>query len=258
MAFNLNQSTFAQGIDEISSTQKLPLGTIRYDAGGMYVYSENTADVALRQGELLIVDPCNADAQYSFDAVPTNTAAELGPGGSYAISQVINVPLGSNGATQDAGYYAGMHLFVDDGTGEGQYARIAGNTAAVSGAAFKIYLQTALATALTVAHADDITIVPEHVVTEAAVTVSTQRVVGIAPMAVTASYFFWRQVSGVCPVLIGEAGTVLYGLTAGDDTAGQAMAVDAADTSDLIYIFGEIMIVAAAADTFCIARINCL
>ena len=141
-----------------------------------------------------------------------------------------------------------MHLFVDDGLGEGQYARIAGNTAAVSGSAFKVYLQTILTTALVAASNSDITIIPEHIVTEAAASTLNRRVVGVVPLAVTASYYFWRQVSGIALVIDGTgtpaAATEILG--PGDGTAGQALAVANDETIDDVFAFGSVVVAAAA------------
>lgn len=259
MPFNMGDTTYAQGVDEISSARQLPLGTLRYYADAFYVYSQNTSAVDLRQGEILIDDPCNSDDDYEWDDVDTNAAAERGPGiGEYAIRQVLDVKSGENSATKAAGFYSGMWMFVDDGDGEGQAARIAGNTAAVSGSAFKIYLQTALATALGTSSDSDVTVIPENIVTEAAASTLLQRVVGVAPMAVTASYYFWRQVSDIAFVIDGTAtpAAALELMGPGDGTAGQALAIAGGATVDDVTEFGSVVVASPLDGKISTVRLN--
>lgn len=240
------KQAFDQALDEISATQKVALGQVRWEGDRKYIYSQ--AKEALVQGNILV--KANTAAHYGFDAVATNTAAE----GSYAISQIISITAAD---TIVAGEYAGLDVFVDDGTGEGQLARIETNTGGAASATIKLYLTAAMTTALTAVGNSDITILEGDRVFKALVTTQTQRVIGVAPMIVTDEYYFWRQVKGNCVVLMGEAGTILYGLKAGDDTAGTAIVADTEDHVDEVYIFGYLITPAPAADTLGYARINC-
>lgn len=252
MAFGLDQGAYAQNVGEQLASPALPLGTLRYWGGALWKYSRNTADVALRRGELLIVDPCDADVKYSFDAVSTNTAKQ----GKYAIGQVITATNGAEAIV--AGEFAGMQLIVNDGDGVSQVARVEGNQVAAASASFEIYLQSALATALTVAGASDITIIPEDIVTESAASTLYQRVVGICPMAVTASYYFWRQVSGVAAVIDGTATPASAGtmLNPGDGTAGQALEIVASETLDDAFVIGQVIIAAKADGSVAMVRLR--
>lgn len=247
--FGLNKAAVAQAWNEQSSTQKERLGQMACEEDRLFIYSKATE--ALSLGHIVVnLDP-NGHATYSMDDVATNTSAE----GEYAISQVITA---TAGADITKGALAGMPCFVDDGLGEGQFARIRTNEAVASGSTFKIYLESALTTALTAAGNSDITIYPEHLVEKAAITSSLQVPVGVAPIAVTLNYYFWRQVTGICPVLLGEAGTQWLAFTAGDNTEGEGLEIDAGDTMDLASIGGHIMIVAPAADELAVCRINML
>ena len=241
--------TYPQNYDEQSSTKQVELGTIGQDNGGnLYIYSK--AMEALSAGHILVDQDPNAATHLSFDTVASNAAAI----DEYAIAQVLTITAGD---TIVAGEFAGCHCFIDDGTGEGQHAMIKGNTGGAATATVYIYLSAPLSTALDVADSD-ITIYRQNHVEKAAITSSIQRAVGVAPIAVTANYYFWRQVTGVCPVLMGEGGTKWYGITTGDDTEGEGLAVDSSDTLEVAVMHGQIMIVAPAADALCLARINML
>jgi len=203
----------AQSLFEQSSTAKHVLGDTYEWEGRIFRYSK--AGEALSKGHILT--PL-ATPTYTVDAVATNTAAEDSLYGRMAISQVVDVA--DAGATVAAGALAGMMLFVDDGLGEGQAEWIIGNTAGASGSSMKIYLAAALTTALTAAGVSDITIYTDQVVEKAAITSANQIIVGVAPIAVTKDYYFWRQIYGMCFVLHG--GTTAAGLhiRPGDNTEG--------------------------------------
>lgn len=250
------KATFNQGIDEISSTQKEKLGAVRWDSGNKYVYSQNTADVTLRLGETLITVNPLAATHYSFDAVATNTAAE----GDYAIKQVISVTAGD---TITGGEFAGWDVFVDDGTGISQVGRIEKNTGGLVSATVKLYLTAALTTALTAVGNSDITIIPRDVVTETPGDSLIAPVVGVAPMAVTASYYFWRVKEGVVPVLMDEAnglgGARGEAICPSDATAGEAESVPNGTNLEDAFVFGHIEMPAKSTSTHALAmcRIKC-
>lgn len=234
-----------------SETQKHPLGTTFEWLSRKFIYSK--ADEALAAGDVLT--PL-ATPTFAMDAVYTNLTAQDSLLGKMAISQVVEIA--DAGATVMAGSLTGMMLYVDDGLGEGQAEWIVGNTAGANGSAMKIYLRAALGTALTAAGVSDITIYSSDVVEKAAASSKLQVVLGVAPIAVTTKYYFWRQIRGLCRVLRGGTTTSAgWFLAPGDDTAGKAVVtVDSDDWGDASG-FGVAITDAPADDTACLAFINC-
>jgi hypothetical protein len=110
-------------------------------------------------------------------------------------------------------------VLVDDGTGEGQVAKIKTNTADT----LELYPQWALTTALSVTDSD-IFISRYNTSTEkSAITDKAQNAIGIAQVAFAANDYGWFLRQGVGIVIAGEVLTVDLSFVTGDDTEGQVL-----------------------------------
>lgn len=116
------------------------------------------------------------------------------------------------------GAYAGGTVYVNDGTGVGQWAKILTNSTDT----LILAPETALTTALAVADSD-ILIYNNYQVQKAAITDKIQNAVGIAQIAFANLDFGWILVKGQGVVLAGEVLTVGGSFVTGDNTTGQVV-----------------------------------
>lgn len=117
------------------------------------------------------------------------------------------------------GEFQNAWLTVDDGTGEGQVAKIKDNTADT----LELYVDWALGTALSVSDSD-ITIVKADTLSEkAAVTVTGQNARGAAQVAIASGSYGWVLQHGPGIVIGGAVITAGKNFTTGDDTEGQVI-----------------------------------
>lgn len=112
------------------------------------------------------------------------------------------------GATAGAAnLYTDGYMVVNDVTGEGHLYRVKGHAAITASTAFTINLIDPLKVALDTTSEVSLVMNP-YKNTVVYPTTSTGPAVGVAPVAVTASYFYWAQVGGICNVLNDGALTV--------------------------------------------------
>lgn len=116
------------------------------------------------------------------------------------------------------GQFADYWLVVDDGTGEGQTAKVRTNTADT----LELYPEYALSTALDVADSD-ITLFSPGLVEKSAITDKTQRAAGVVQLNVSSGYYAWAQMTGIGRVIAGEVLTEGGSFVAGDDTEGEVV-----------------------------------
>ena len=147
-----------------------------------------------------------------------------------AITEVETVSSSTNGAGQivyiteaSAGWTAGQFenawVNIDDGTGEGQTAKIKTNTADT----LELYPQWALTTALAVSDSD-IGISRYNTLSEmSAITDKHQNAIGICQVAFASAAYGWFLRHGPGFVLAGEALTADLSFVTGDDTEGQVL-----------------------------------
>ncbi len=139
------------------------------------------------------------------------------------------------------------YVYVPDGTGEGNMYLIkdnkvsVANTVGPSGYDTIIEIADAGGIRTAIVAASDVTLwknkYKDVIVFP---TDPTGPCTGVTMTAITASYFFWGQVRGYCPVEMGATDTIIIGdrVTAGQTTAGHASLPDNASTDDE----GEVMI----------------
>jgi len=231
-------SRAGQGIYAESSTPKFAIGE-KLELGDGRVCRYAYASAAILTGRAVSTDSVQLIAA---DTDGTFTAASAG---ATSIT-VSDSTLGS--ATKDL--YAGAY-FGNITNGE-QY-RIKANTVAASNVVtFTLYDPIVTA----VVSSDDYMLTPgiwNGVITTTVAGGSYDRMVGVAPFAITSGYYFWLQTEGIAFVL-NDAGTVALGdmLQVSDSTVGAVQTDDGA--TDTVYV-GQAMM-ASAADKHFAARLN--
>ena len=137
--------------------------------------------------------------------------------------------------------YAGGYFTVRDSAGEGYSYLIASNTSVAGAGAIVVNLDEPLIEALTTASEATLR---KHAYLDVQLSVADQldMPVGVTPVAVTASYYFWSQVWGECSVL-GDASTHARGSEA-TISAATAGAVGLKDgiAEPLVGVYNEVLV----------------
>lgn len=185
-----------QGIYDISSVKNFPLGTRWQKNGRVYHYTKAGA-VALVAGDLLQSAVLGGCATYQHDLTPSATAKG---------ETKVSVTSDTTALTKDL--FADGLFAVTDGDAAaamGGLYDIKSHPACGGGAAVVITLEDALAKAITTD--SRITMIKNiyDAVIQAPATTPTGITVGVAPVAVTAAYYFWCQTWGVANMLIKTA-----------------------------------------------------
>lgn len=148
-----------------------------------------------------------------------NTGVDTLSSSTNGAGQIVYLTKASAGWT--VGQFNDAWVVVDDGTGEGQVAKIKTNTADT----LELYPQWALGTALAVADSDVTISTVNTLVEKSPITVLTTTVIGAAQVAITtASPYAWVLAKGPGLCISGTAAmTALANFTPGDDTEGQVV-----------------------------------
>lgn len=188
----------------VLSTVTAPLANLGERAvtpdGRVWVYQK--ANEACAKGNV-IVPVANVD-------VDTVSSSADGDG------SIIYVTEASAGWTNGA--YAEAYLLVDDGTGEGQHAKIRTNTTDT----LILYKEYALGTALAVGDSD-IFIYRKGIGEMSAITDKTQQAVGATQVAFASADYGWVLAAGPGVIIAGEVLTERQSVVTGDDTEGQIL-----------------------------------
>ena len=188
---------FVQGLYDESSTALQRIGTVReLDDGRKFVYARaGAAGLAVSK---LTQQVAHAGADH-LECVVADTAI-----GATRISVTLN---GTTTAAA-ANLYKDGYLWINKSTGIGHMYKIRGHKAIAVGAAgfFELYdpirvAAAASAEASLMKHPQDGVVIHPSPPTGA--------IAGVPPIAVTAAYYFWNQVKGVCPIL--TVGTIVAG-----------------------------------------------
>lgn len=192
MATPQKNTGFSQTIHQQSATAKEVLGTVRFTKDGRkFVYCKAGAS-ALAAGKLNVAE--------DLDATWVNEAG-VATAGVAAGEKTMTLTITPAGAAISENQFAGGYLQINDATGEGNQYLIEYNSAvSASGTSINITLAEPIRVALT--SSSEFTLVSPMgwKVTESAT--ASKLAVGVAPIAVTAAYYFWNQVAGIAPVLI--------------------------------------------------------
>jgi len=178
----LKRTGFKQGIREQSSTRLETIGTLRITQDGRkFRYAKNGAS-ALAAGDVVHAAAINSN---HYDE--TLTAAAVGS------KQVTITVTAGTAITQND--LQGGYLCTIDGDGEGYLYPIQGNSAIdASGTVVVVDLEVPILVAFSTSeaslvHSPWLAVVPSAT--------EEQFPAGVAPIAVTASYYFWCQTGGL-------------------------------------------------------------
>lgn len=199
-----------QGIYQISSTKKERLGTIRItEDGRKYRYAKAGASAlaAGKAGQMVA-----ATANHVNIAVATS--ASIG-------DRKIAVTLGATASADNL--YQDGYLHINDATGEGHQLLITGSSAALASATCYLDLDDPLPIALT-AGTSEVSLIPSPWAGVTETTTEEAGFAGIAPVAVTAAYYYWAQTGGAAISLASGTGAVGSNLTFGA-TAGSLIVI---------------------------------
>ena len=220
-----------QGLYEINATQQGDVGAVMvFEDGRKYVYCLNGADTltpgAVVQGTVLDAD--------DDDIVVASTAAV----GDKTIS-ITTARIYTANELKDG------WIYVQEGTNLGHGRKIKSHPAAASAATLVITLYDALTKVITFGD-DVIQVVPNPYKGVLLQNAPDGAVIGVAPLDVTAAYYFWLQTKGACPVITiteavtvgldvdAKSATITIGDGAGDCTIGRAMTTSATDDALLV------------------------
>jgi hypothetical protein len=156
-------------------------------------------------------------------------------------AQSVTLTVGATAVTEDQ--YQDGYLFTNDGTGEGQVYRLAGNDAIDSSGSGDIHLaeNDKIVVALDGTTLSGLAPNPYESVVVTPTTI-VNRTVGVPPTLIGAAEYGWVQTKGLASVLI--SGTVVLGQhvrAAGVTTAGAVMALDRDGTAEDEQALGVVM-----------------
>jgi hypothetical protein len=203
-----------------TSDQKQKLGTKAVlPDGRVFYYAENSGAAITSAGQ--IVDGIAAVAAHDGDLATAALAA-----GSLTVTTTTSLT-----TTKDQ--YADGYLFVNDNAGQGEVYRVKSNTAVASAAGCEITIDESdgTRTALTSSSQFGLMYSPYKGVKiiDGDGTMTTGPI-GVTPIPVTASYYFWAQTSGPAAVLSGAA-TFVIGDAVGISKADEDGTADLWDAS---------------------------
>lgn len=212
----------SQGIYDISSTAKAQLGTrIEFSDGRVFRYALNGA-VALTPGTIL--------TSLVVNALKLNLAVEAAvplDGTSLTVTTTVAVTTGAEGFVQ-----------INDAAGEGiQYKIKSSKANADTSTSTDIELYDPIATALTTD--SQATIVPSLYTDLVISATVTDHIIGVAPIAVTAEYYFWVQTWGLCPVL-STAATAVGSRVVPSATDGGYVIATARTSNEIGFAYGTV------------------
>lgn len=205
-----------QDVRTQSVTKQHTLGALAFTKDGRLFRYGQAGATALAAGKLAQIPAVVANHQALVTA-----AAAVGV-------KKVTVTLGATAATADQ--YIDGYLVVRDTatTGAGQSFPISGNAVGASSGTCDIYLDEAVAEALTTASITNLELAPYGSMLISSSGDTTELVTGVPQIDVTAAYYAWFQVRGVAAVLGNGTITKGAGLIKSATTAG---AVDIEGTS---------------------------
>jgi hypothetical protein len=182
-----------QGIYDISAVKNFPLGT-RYQKNGRTYHYAKAGAVALVAGNLLQSAANGGTTTYQHDLTPS--AAAVGAE-SVSVTTVTD--------TLAANHFADGLLAVTDGDAAmGSMYDIKSHTGGAAGALVFTLAETVKVAITTSSRITIVKNVYDGAI-QAPVTTATGIIIGVAPVAVTASYYFWCQTWGMSNVLVKTA-----------------------------------------------------
>jgi hypothetical protein len=169
-------------------------------------------------GSVWIYGKVNEAVTKGFVVSPVaNTDVDTVSSSTNAAGQIVYVTEAAAGWT--AGAFTDAWIVVDDGTGEGQVAKVKTNTATT----LELYPQWALGTALSVSDSDIFISTVNTKWEKVPVTVEETLCMGAAQVAFASQDYGFVLAKGPGIVIAGEVITALANFTPGDDTEGEVI-----------------------------------
>lgn len=186
MSKPFKRAGWAQGIFEQSATQKEELGSLRILKDGRKFRYARAGSSNLSHGK------ANCAAQIGA-TVMNEACASAHSIGDYVFTETITA---GTAFAQD--YFAGGFLQINDATGEGYQYKIVSSTAvSAAGTSITLTLDEPIQVAL-VASTSEFTLVHSPWQSVVETTAEENVFTGVAPIDVTATYYFWDQTGGMC------------------------------------------------------------
>lgn len=202
----IKKTGWSQGIYEISAVAKERLGTLRILQDGRKFRYAKAGASNISAGKL----QCAA----AMVAAAINNACPIAAVGL----RILNLTVGSSSFAAD--YFAGGYLQINDA---GHQYEIVSSTATSSSTAITVVLEDSLKVALTASKEFTLLHSPWMATVELA-SGSTKGVpVGVAPVDVTAAYYYWAQTGGPACCLMD--GTPAIGAMLNQGTTAGAVAI---------------------------------
>ncbi len=187
MTTPINLRAHEQQSLDTSSARQWALGTRMLITGGRVFRYSKAGSVALTAGTLART----ADLEDGWGNLSVAAAANAG-------DQSFTVTLTYQSIS--GGALVGGFVYGNDGTGQGQIYEIAGNTAGNKGSTITLLLVSPLETALTTS--SQVTLIKDRYdgvrITNK---LTMQQAIGVVPIAVPVSWYFWLQTYGAAPIL---------------------------------------------------------
>lgn len=210
----LKKSGFAQPCFVQSSSKKEEVGTLRILKDGRAFRYARAGSSALAAGYLAVAAAVAAD-------VMNEAGTAIAAIGQMQIAETIT------SATYAEDYFAGGFFQINDGTGQGHQYKIDSSTAVASGTAITLSLAEPIRVATAASIATEFSIIhnPWMAVVESG-TLATP--VGVTPMVITATYYYWCQTRGPALILSGNNDAVGMPVYQSTSTAGAVSGADGA------------------------------
>lgn len=231
----MKQRGFKQGIYETSANRKEVVGTRREDAlGKKWMYAMNGA-TEIAAGVFAVGEAMSAN--HYNEAILAAVAV-----GAQSLNLTITA-----GIVADENEFKGGEFLINDATGEGHTYRITSSTAVtVSGTTINLSLERPIQVALDTTTEFTLVRPVGYGAVIAPSGTLTLPIIGVTPLVVPISHYFWAQRAGICSVLNCST-TMVTG-----QNVQQSAAVDGAMTvgtnSDVIPTLGKCIYAPAAGE----------
>ncbi|MCK5610265.1 hypothetical protein KAR91_50800 [Candidatus Pacearchaeota archaeon] len=229
-----SQIVASAGIFTPTVDQKYTLGLeldLNDGTGRMFRYCQNSSAATLAKALM------NASAALDADAITSTIQANYGVS---AGEKKFDVLLTTGNAWSDSALIDGWLLIGDGGTALGDMYLIKDNKWTTSDTVMNVTISDEGGLRVAIAATDDVVLFQsKYRNTIVNPTTQSGGVVGVSLADVTASYYYWAQFRGYCPMLVDASDTIVVGEPCGKaGTAGTAGAVGLVENDGTDAVWG--------------------
>jgi len=219
-----------------SATQKYALGTQLVDGDRAYRYA--------RCGATGLSKALMGQTQ----VVETKTQEIVQTGHAWAVGDISGTMLVTTGGTFADNEFAEGYLFANKVAAVGDVYKVLASKIQSADTIMDLELETPIRTAISVT--TELSLIPNKyydtvVMPQGGVTGTA---IGVPLVDVTATYFYWAQTKGPCPLIVDTGETVVIGNSVGAPTAGYSVDGTCGVRVTLEQIWGNVLMVGAAAE----------